>query len=119
MTTLKVRIESLDQTLSKVAEAWKAAEAGTQEKAENALAFGSWELMHRVLAPKRLEIVRAMTGQGPISIREVARRVGRDFKSVHSDVELLLSNGVIDRADRGIVFPYNRIHVEFDIEAAA
>lgn len=119
MKTLKVRIETLEETLSHAAEAWKAAEAGKEVKPEESLAFASWELMHRVLAPKRLEIVRAMTGQGPMSIRELARRVGRDFKGVHTDVDLLLRNGVIDKSEEGIVFPYDRIHVEFDIEAAA
>lgn len=119
MKTLKVRIETLDETLSHVAEAWNAAAGGKQVEAQDQLAFASWELMHRVLAPKRLEIIRAMTGQEPMSVRELARRVGRDFKGVHTDVELLLKNGVIDRADKGIVFPYDRIHVEFDIEAAA
>jgi predicted transcriptional regulator len=119
MTTLKVRIETLEETLSRAAEAWKSAEAEQETAADESLAFASWDLMHRVLAPKRLEILRVMSGQGPISMREVARRVDRDFKGVHADVELLLRNGVIDKSDDGIVFPYDRIHVEFDIEAAA
>jgi predicted transcriptional regulator len=52
-------------------------------------------------------------------MREVARRVGRDFKAVHADLETLLNSGVIDRADEGVVFPYDRIHFEFEIESAA
>jgi predicted transcriptional regulator len=119
MTTLKVKIETLEETLSRAAKAWKSAEAGQEAAADESLAFASWDLMHRVLAPKRLEILRVMTGKGAISMREVARRVDRDFKGVHADVELLLRNGVIDRTADGIVFPYDRIHVEFDIEAAA
>ena len=119
MATLKVRIEDLDDTLSGVGDAWRAAEREAKETRDATLAFGSWEDVHRVLAPKRLAIVRAMTGHGTLSIREVARRVGRDFKSVHTDVDMLLRNGVIDKSGQGIVFPYDRIHVEFDIEAAA
>lgn len=53
--------------------------------------------MHKVLSPKRLEIVRVMTGAGPLNIREIARRVGRDFKGVHSDTGLLIEAGVIDK----------------------
>jgi predicted transcriptional regulator len=119
MTTLKVRIETLEETLARATGTWKSAEAGQEVVADESLAFASWDMMHRVLAPKRLEILRAMSGQGPISMREVARRVERDFKGVHADVELLLRNGVIDKTNGGIVFPYDRIHVEFDIEAAA
>lgn len=120
MTTLKVKIETLEQSLASVSEAVRAAEAGKSKPAQDVLAFPSWEALHRVLAPKRLEIVQVMTGQGPLSIREVARRVGRDFKGVHSDVDMLLGSGVIDKAEGGgVVFPYDRIHLEFDIEAAA
>src|SRR5690606_6172550 len=110
MTTLRVKIENLDNTLSDVAAAWKRAEAGESVAASSTLAFGSWETMHRVLAPKRLEIVRAMTGQGALSIREVARRVERDFKSVHNDLDLLWRNGVVDKSPQGVIFPYDRIH---------
>jgi predicted transcriptional regulator len=73
----------------------------------------------RVLAPKRMEIVRAMTGAGPLTIREVARRVDRDFKAVHSDVTMLANAGIVVRTDSGAVeFPYDRVHVEFDMMAA-
>jgi predicted transcriptional regulator len=119
MATLEVTIDSLDETLARAAEAWKAAEAGGEPTTASTLSFSSWDNLHRVLSPKRLEIVRAMTGQAPLSIREVARRVGRDFKSVHGDVDMLWRNGVIDKAERGVVFPYDRIHINFEIDAAA
>jgi predicted transcriptional regulator len=38
-----------------------------------------------------------MTGAGPIAIREVARRVHRDVKSVHGDIQALLKAGVLER----------------------
>jgi predicted transcriptional regulator len=60
-----------------------------------------------------------MTGTGPLSIREVARRVGRDVKSVHGDVQALLKAGVLDHAEDGrILFPYDEIHVDFVLSAA-
>ncbi len=95
-----------------------ASETGRPEEAAG-LSFLTYEDMHRVLSPKRLAIVRAMTSQGPMSIREVSRRVGRDFKGVHGDVTALVKAGVLNRAAKGIVFPYDAIHVEFDIQAAA
>ncbi|KQW31479.1 hypothetical protein ASE36_04325 [Rhizobium sp. Root274] len=120
MTTLKVKIESLDQTMATVADLLKAAEAGDNTVGEFSLSFPSWEMMHKVLTPKRLEIVTAMTGQGAMPMREVARRIGRDFKAVHADLETLLKSGVIDKADGGgVIFPYDRIHFEFEIKSAA
>ena len=55
----------------------------------------------------------------PLSIREAARRVGRDVKAVHGDVTALLKEGVIDRSGRLVVFPYDGVHVDFVLEKAA
>lgn len=115
MNTLHIRIETLDDIRAAVN---LALEGGTSERSAG-LSFSSYDTMHRVLSPKRLAIVKAMSGQGPLSIREIARRVGRDFKGVHTDVTALLDAGVIDRTERGVIFPYDAIRVEFDIAAAA
>lgn len=55
-----------------------------------------------------------------MSIREAARRVGRDVKAVHSDVSALLKAGVLDRVEGGgVVFPYGAVKVEFLLRAAS
>lgn len=60
-----------------------------------------------------------LCGAGLVSIREAARRVGRDVKAVHGEVTALLNAGVIDRTDDGqIVFPYEAVRVEFVLEVA-
>jgi predicted transcriptional regulator len=116
MKTVVFSIQTLDGTLADFASAWKMGEGNASAH----IGFETWELMHKVLSPKRLEIVRAMTGAGPLSIREIARRVGRDFKGVHSDVTLLVETGVVDKDDSGkLIFPYDKIHVDFEIPAAA
>ena len=80
------------------------------------ISFISIELMWKVLAPKRWELLQAMAGAGPMSIRDAARRVARDVKAVHGDIHALLKAGVIDRTDDGkVVFPYDAIHVDFTI----
>lgn len=56
---------------------------------------------------------------GPISIREEARRVGRDVKGVHGDVVALLGAGLLERVESGeIEFPYEAIKVGFLVQAA-
>jgi predicted transcriptional regulator len=83
------------------------------------ISFVSAELLWKVITPKRWGVLRAMTGAGPLAIREVARRVGRDVKSVHGDIQALLKAGVLDRADdRRILFPYDEVHVDFVLRAA-
>lgn len=83
------------------------------------ISFASAELLWRTLTAKRWELLRALTSAGTMSIREAARRVGRDVKAVHGDVAALIAAGVIDRADGGIVFPYDAVHVDFMLTKAA
>ena len=84
------------------------------------ISFESYDLLWQVLNQKRLELIRMMTGQGGMTIRELARRFGRDVKAVHRDVHTLLRAGVIDRGEDGlIIFPFDAIHVGFMINQAA
>ena len=70
----------------------------------NHISFATPELLWQTLTAKRWEILKAMTGAGALSIREVARRVGRDVKAVHGDVTALVQAGVSDaRGTRGEV----------------
>ncbi|MCB8875536.1 HVO_A0114 family putative DNA-binding protein [Acidisoma silvae] len=90
-----------------------AAFAGENQGAH--ISFPTVELLWQTLTTKRWEILQAMTGAGVLSIREVARRVGRDVKAVHGDVTALVLAGVIDRTAAGVVFPYDAVHVEFTL----
>lgn len=119
MTTLHIRIEAQDEFWSGLKERFKAADAGTPIANGHSLSFNSYDDMYRVLAPSRLAIVKALAGQGPMSIREVARRVGRDVQAVHRDVTTLINNGVVDRDEHGISFPYDEIDFQFKVTAAA
>ncbi len=83
------------------------------------ISFASIELLWQTLTRKRWEILHAMTGEGTLSIREVARRVGRDVKAVHGDVTALIDAGVIDRNGEGVVFDYDAVHVDFTLTKAA
>jgi predicted transcriptional regulator len=95
--------------------AWK---TGKAEKSAR-ISFATPELLWKVLTAKRWELLKAMCGAGPISIREAARRVERDVKAVHSDITALLNAGVLDRVEDGrVVFPFQAVKVEFLLRAA-
>lgn len=113
MNTVTIGVSSPEAVKARMRRAFKG------EKQGAFISFASLELLWKVLTPKRWEIVRTMAGAGPLTIREVSRRVKRDVKSVHGDVQALLKAGVIDRADDGrIAFPYEQIHVDFVVHAA-
>lgn len=71
------------------------------------------------LTEKRWEIVRAAQGKGELSVRELARAVGRDVKRVHEDVVILAELGLLERTDGGgLVCPYSLMHIDMHLKAA-
>ena len=71
------------------------------------------------LSEKRWEIVRAAQGKGELSVRELARVVGRDVKRVHEDVVILADLGLLERTQSGGVFcPYATMHIDMYLKAA-
>ncbi len=115
MKIVILEVRSAKDSMAGFVNAWK---TGRAEKSAR-IAFASPELLWQVLTAKRWELLKALCGIGPVSIREAARRVGRDVKAVHGDVTALLNAGVLDRAEGGgIIFPFDAVKVEFMLQAA-
>ena len=115
MNTVVLEVRSLAETLADAARAMK---SGRGER-EARIGFATPELLWQLLTAKRWDLLKAMCGAGPMSIREAARRVGRDVKAVHGDVTALLDAGVLSRSmNRQIEFPLEAIKVEFMLRAA-
>jgi predicted transcriptional regulator len=114
MNTVVLEVRTLADTL---ADASRAMKSGRAEK-EARIGFATPELLWQVLTGKRWELLKVMCGAGPISIREAARRVGRDVKAVHGDLTALLDAGVLSRSPHGgIEFPFDALKVEFTLQA--
>jgi len=83
------------------------------------ISFASADLLWKVLTAKRWELLKAMAGGGAMTLREAARRAGRDVKAVHGDAHALLVAGVLRKnADGKIEFPFDAVHVDFVLKAA-
>ncbi len=113
MPILTMKVQDLDASLGDFVQAWN---TGTQS--EPVVSFASPELLWQVLTAKRWQILKAMTGAGSLSIRAVARRVGRDVKAVHADLHALIDAGLIEQDAQGVCFPYDAVHVDFMLDAA-
>lgn len=112
MATVTFGLSTLDDTKRQVAAAFRG------EAVDERIDFASVEVLWQVLTPRRWRLLQVMTGQGPLAIREVARRLGRDVKAVHGDVHALLTAGVLDRVEDGrVVLPYDEVHVDFTLQA--
>jgi len=113
MKTVILQVAKFDEVKRRVRDAFKGKKQGSR------ISFATPELLFRVLTTKRWELIRALTGAGPVTIREAARRVSRDVKAVHGDVHALLSAGVLQKtADGLITFPYDAIRIDVMLRAA-
>jgi len=115
MKTVILDVRTPADSMADLARVWK---TGKAEKSAR-ISFATPELLWKVLSAKRWELLKALCGAGPVSVREAARRVGRDVKAVHGDITALLNAGVLERAEGGgIVFPYEAVKIEFMLQAA-
>jgi predicted transcriptional regulator len=112
MTTVTIEVATRETTNARVKAAFEGKKQG------HYITFPSLDLMWKTLNDRRWEILRIMTGAGPMSIRELSRRLKRDFKGVHGDVQALLNAGVVDREGEQIVFPYDEIRVSYLVKPA-
>lgn len=113
MTRVTLTVSSREEVNKRALEAFQGEPQGA------VISFASPELLWQTLSKKRWELLKAMTGQGPMTIRGLARELGRDVKGVHSDVHVLLDAGLLDRTEEGrVLFPYDAVHVDFELTAA-
>lgn len=114
MRTVTLDVRPLSETLSDFTRAWK-----SRKPSSARISFESPALLFKVLTGKRWELLQALTGAGPVTIREAARRAERDVKAVHSDVRALLNAGILRKTEDGrIVFPFDALRVDFVLKAA-
>lgn len=114
MSTLTIDVRS---PFASLADAVQALETGRPLGPR--YSFLSARAQMHTLGGKRFELIQALAGAGAVTIREAARRVERDVKAVHGDVQTLLAGGVLDKtADGKIEFPYDAVHVDFLLKAA-
>ena len=114
MNTVTLEVRSVDELMTGFVQAWTTGKRDSSAR----IVFSTPELLWQVLTAKRWELLKTLCGIGPVSIREAARRVGRDVKAVHGDITALLNAGVVNRVEGGaIVFPFDAVHVDFTLRA--
>ncbi len=115
MKTVTLEVRAAGEAMSDFVNAWK---TGKPQRGAR-IAFATPELLWKVLSAKRWELLKALCGAGPVSVREAARRVGRDVKAVHGDITALVAAGLLTRTEgRRIEFPFDAVKVEFLLRAA-
>jgi len=114
MTTVTIGVTSREQLNTKFRRAMNGEPQG---------AFRGFETpddLFSTLTPGRWAILRALTGAGPLSLGETARRLGQDTQTLESDVRVLVKAGLLEQQGDGEVeFPFDAVHVDFMLQAAS
>jgi predicted transcriptional regulator len=106
---IHIGIEEANAGFKRFSEAWKSAENKSSDEPEVHLNFENLEDLARLLTTKRLELLRTLRREGPLSVKALAKILNRDYKNVHTDTAMLEQAELIQRNEEG------QIHSPWDV----
>jgi predicted transcriptional regulator len=114
---LNVKVgETLQESGRRAAEAMRALAAGDEVPPYFGVSFEQVGQMFATFTPKRWELIAALRAAGPLTVAELARQLGRNYKNVHSDVQQLIEWLAVERGDDGRVsVPWSEIVVDMKL----
>lgn len=119
MTDVEIHIgDSLGDIGRRFVNAWHRAERRelTAANAERHVTFVDLQTFSRVLSPKRVELLRHVHRSPARSVRALALALGRDYRRVHEDVEVLVGSGLLEKGEKGLRAGYDRARIEAHLE---
>jgi predicted transcriptional regulator len=92
---------TLEESGKTVLDAIDRIERGERVDSVDRVNFASWSALASVMTDRRLELLQQLRHQPAENIRQLAARLGRDYKRVYEDVARLEQAGLIDRDEKG------------------
>jgi predicted transcriptional regulator len=99
---LEIRVGAAADALDRFEAAWNRVLEGRALRPLEVLSFEDLPLLTRALSPARWALLQDLKEKGPCSIYELAKRLGRDYKNVHTDVTQLAAIGLVERRADGL-----------------
>lgn len=118
-TVLHVKVgESLAEAGHRAAQAMYTAQAGDPPTPYFGISFVEVGQLLVAFTPKRWELIAALRAQGPMTVAELARLLGRNYKNVHGDITQLTEWMAVTRfADGKVAVPWSEIIVDMKLPA--
>ena len=111
---LEIRIGAAADALDRFEAAWNRVQEGRAMRPLDILSFPTLPLLLKTLSPARWALLRKLRTGGALSIYELARRLQRNYKNVHTDVTQLAALGVLERAsDNRVLVPWDVLRAEW------
>jgi predicted transcriptional regulator len=114
---LNVKVgEGLHDSGRRAAAAMKALAAGRKVEPYFGVSFEQVGQMFAAFTPKRWELIAALRAAGPLTVADLARQLGRNYKNVHTDVQQLIDWMAVERGEDGRVsVPWSDIVVDMKL----
>jgi predicted transcriptional regulator len=100
---IHVGVEDAKRGFERFVAAWHTAQSDAVQEAEVHLNFEDFARLASVLTPKRLELLKILRQQGPLSVRALSKTLERDYKNVHVDASALEAVDLIQRDGDGLL----------------
>jgi len=111
---MELRVGDARDALDRFEAAWNRRTEGRKVDRLRVLSLHGLPLLLRTLTPARWALLDRLRDQGPASIYQLAKGLGRDYKNVHTDVSALIGIGLIEKqADARVAVPWDVIRAEF------
>ena len=118
MKRIEVEVLKSQAALDAFAKTWRCVEAN--ENVTPRLAFTSLHDLFSALTEKRLELMRFVASHEGLNTHQLAQKLERNYKNVHTDVAALVELGLLEKDDRGILTaPFDEIVIHAGIRDAA
>jgi predicted transcriptional regulator len=109
---LKLRVGPPSDALDRFEAAWNRLAEGGPVKTWRVLSVADLPLLLKTLTPARWALLENLRDKGPCSIYELAKRLGRDYKNVHTDVTQLVQLGMLEREHGKIGLGWDAVRAE-------
>lgn len=114
---LEVRVGPAADALDRFEATWNRRLEGRPAATLHVLTVPDLPRLLRTLSPARWALIGLLAQAGPLSIYELARRLQRNYKNVHTDVTQLAALGVLERAgDNRVLVPWDVMRAEWTLE---
>jgi predicted transcriptional regulator len=94
---LEIRVAPPRDALDRFEAAWNRIADGQKVPPLRVLSLEDLPAFVKALTPARWVLVERLRKQGACSIYELAKRLGRNYKNVHTDVTALLETGLVEK----------------------
>ena len=110
---LEIRLGAAGDALDRFEAAWNRVQEGRALRPLEVLSFTDLPLLTKTLSPARWVLLQDLR-KNPCTIYELAKRLERDYKNVHTDVTQLAAIGLIARRDDGrVAVAWDLLRAEF------